>query len=284
MFYRKYRCKEMNNSRTIVEAIKIVLESCDRDGLTCQEVYSEIVKQKLYKFGAKDPKAAVQAKLRTHCVGLDFPTASPVKFFRVTKRVNTTNYYGLKKTENNLEECVSSNVLSEDMLHEETIKASYDGYLQDLRKTILDKIKNCHPAFFEQLVVDLLIKMGYGYDSDSGKVVGGSHDGGIDGIVSEDKLGLSLIYIQAKRYSKNKIGSKEIQAFVGAMKNIQKGVFITTSTFTAEAKKFTKEQQQKNLKLIDGTMLSELMVKYQIGLEVVEQYPIYKINEDYYSE
>lgn len=275
----------MGNCRTIVEAIKIVLESCDKEGLTYQEVYEEIVKHKLYEFGAKDPKAAVQAKLRTHCVGLDFPTASPVKFFRVTKRVNTTNYYGLRLEENNEVDKISNNVLSPDMLHEEIIKASYDKYLQDLQKTILEKIMHCHPAFFEQLVVDLLIRMGYGYDASSGKVVGGSHDGGIDGVINEDKLGLSLIYIQAKRNTKgNNIGSKEIQAFVGAMQNIQKGVFITTSAFTTNAKKFAEQQQQKNLKLIDGTMLSHLMVKYQIGLEVVEQYPIYKINEDYYAE
>lgn len=275
----------MENCRTIVEAIKIVLESCDKEGLTYQEVYEEIVKQKLYEFGAKDPKAAVQAKLRTHCSGLDFPTASPVKFFRVTKRINTTNYYGLRQAETGEAENVSNNVLSQDMLHEEIIKASYEKYLQDLRKSILEKMMNCHPAFFEQLVVDLLIRMGYGYDTNSGKVLGGSHDGGIDGVINEDKLGLSLIYIQAKRNTKgNNIGSKEIQAFVGAMQNIQKGVFITTSAFTSSAKKFAEQQQQKNLKLIDGIMLSDLMVKYKIGLEVVEQYPIYKINEDYYVE
>lgn len=275
----------MGNCRTIVEAIKIVLGSCGEDGLTYQEVYEEIERQKLYEFGAKDPKAAVQAKLRTHCVGLDFPTASPVKFFRVTKRVNTTNYYGLRQTDNNDAEKVQNNTLSPDMLHEEIIKVSYDKYIQDLRKTILEKIMNCHPAFFEQLVVDLLIRMGYGYDTNSGRVVGGSHDGGIDGVISEDKLGLSLIYIQAKRNANgNNVGSKEIQAFVGAMQNIQKGVFITTSAFTPSAKRFAEQQQQKNLKLIDGIMLSDLMVKYKIGLEVAEQYPIYKINEDYYAE
>lgn len=276
----------MNNCRTIVDAIKIVLESCDKDGLTYQEVYQEIIKRNLYEFGAKDPKAAVQAKLRTHCVGLDFPTASPVKFFRVVKRVKTTNYYGLKQSEKgNGEEKVSENNFSQDMLHEEIIKVSYDNYISDLRKVILEKIMNCHPAFFEQLVIDLLLKMGYGYDSNSGKVVGGSHDGGIDGVISEDKLGLSLINIQAKRYADgNNVGIKEIQAFVGAMKNVQKGVFITTSAFTVEAKKFADEQQQKNVKLVDGIMLSELMIKYHVGLDIIAQYPIYKINEEYYIE
>lgn len=276
----------MDNCRTIVDAIKIVLSDFDNEGLTYQEVYQEIVKRDLYKFGAKDPKAAVQAKLRTHCVGLEFPTASPVKYFRVVKRIKTSNYYGLKRDNNKSQEVnLCEHEASSEMLPEEIIKASYDNYTDELRKKILERVMNCRPEFFEQLVTDLLIKMGYGYDDNSGKVVGGPHDGGIDGIISEDKLGLSLIYIQAKRYAEgNNVGSKEIQAFVGAMKNVQKGVFITTSTFTAEAKKYANEQQQKSLKLIDGIMLSELMIKYCIGLEIVEQYSVYKINEDYYIE
>ena len=276
----------MDNCRTIVDAIKIVLSDFDNEGLTYQEVYQEIVKRDLYKFGAKDPKAAVQAKLRTHCAGLECPTASPVKYFRVVKRIKTSNYYGLKRDNNKSQEVnLCEYEASSEMLPEEIIKASYDNYTDELRKKILERVMNCRPEFFEQLVTDLLIKMGYGYDDNSGKVVGGSHDGGIDGIISEDKLGLSLIYIQAKRYAEgNNVGSKEIQAFVGAMKNVQKGVFITTSTFTAEAKKYANEQQQKSLKLIDGIMLSELMIKYCIGLEIVEQYSVYKINEDYYVE
>lgn len=276
----------MENCRTIVDAIKIVLEDSSNDGLTYQEVCQEIINRDLYRFGAKDPRAAVRAKLRTHCVGMDFPTASPVKHFRVIRRIKSSNYYGLKKDDGE----VSDSEMSEpentsEMLKEEIIKIAYDNYVSELKKNILDKILSCHPDFFEHLVVDLLLKMGYGYDNNSGKVVGNSHDGGIDGIISEDKLGLSLIYIQAKRYTDgNNVGSKDIQAFVGAMQNIQKGVFITTSKFTTHAKRFASEQQQKSLKLIDGTQLSELMIKYSIGLEMVEQYSVYKINEDYYTE
>ena len=132
--------------------------------------------------------------------------------------------------------------------------------------------------------MDLLIKMGYGYGKTAGIVTGRSHDGGVDGIISEDKLGLDLIYIQAKRYSKtNKVGRKELQAFVGAMENIQKGVFITSSTFTKEAKMFAEKQQQKNIKLIDGDYLAELLIKNEVGISKVHSFAIYKIDLDYYS-
>ncbi len=140
------------------------------------------------------------------------------------------------------------------------------------------------PDFFERLIVDLLLKMGYGYDNNSGIVVGGSHDNGIDGIINEDKLGLSLIYLQAKRNSySNKVGRPELQAFVGAMQNIQKGVFITTSEFTPEAVRYVECQQQKNLKLIDGKMLTRLMVKYEVGIVSQQSLKIYRIDNMYFE-
>ena len=126
--------------------------------------------------------------------------------------------------------------------------------------------------------------MGYGSDELSGHVLGKSHDGGIDGVIYEDKLGLSKIYIQAKRNdSSNTIGTPLLQAFVGAMQDVQKGVFITTSTFTKEARNYAEKQQQKSLKLIDGDLLAELMIKYGIGLEKVQTYTVYKINEDFFE-
>lgn len=126
--------------------------------------------------------------------------------------------------------------------------------------------------------------MGYGYDASSGIVVGGSHDGGIDGIISEDKLGLDLIYLQAKRYAlKNSVGRKDLQAFVGAMQNVQKGVFITTSTFSNEARKYAEQQQQKNLKLIDGEMLNALMIKYEVGITTEDSIKIYRVDSSYFE-
>ena len=127
--------------------------------------------------------------------------------------------------------------------------------------------------------------MGYGYDKTSGIVTGKPHDGGIDGIISEDRLDLGLIYIQAKRNSRdNKVGRKEIQAFIGAMQHIQKGVFITTSSFTKEASDFVSMQQQKRIKLIDGDALAALLVKYEVGLKSVSVFSLYKIDSDYYGD
>lgn len=117
----------------------------------------------------------------------------------------------------------------------------------------------------------------------SGIVVGGSHDGGVDGIINEDKLGLSLIYLQAKRYtSGNNVSRREIQSFVGAVQNIQKGVFITTSSFTREAMEYV-EQQQKSLRLIDGEMLARLMVKYEVGIVSQQSLKIYKVDNSYFE-
>lgn len=167
---------------------------------------------------------------------------------------------------------------------EEKIASAIDEHLSQIKQQLLDNIMANPPEFFERLVVELLLKMGYGYDKKSGIVTGGSHDNGIDGIISEDKLGLDLIYIQAKRYSNtNKVGRKELQAFIGAMGHIQKGVFITTSTYTKEAFSFGNQQQQKSIKLIDGDLLADYMVKYGIGVESVKIFNIYKIDSDYFQ-
>lgn len=126
--------------------------------------------------------------------------------------------------------------------------------------------------------MDLLLAMGYGCDDKSGQVIGKSHDGGIDGIISEDKLGLNLIYIQAKRYNEgNSVGRPEIQRFIGAMQKAEKGVFITTSKFTKEALDFANAESRKHIRLIDGDSLVELMIKHSVGLERIKEYIVYKI-------
>ena len=190
--------------------------------------------------------------------------------------------YDSKKT-NNLSSPGKSFAEAE-LLPEEKIDLTYLFYKSSLKQQILDHITECHPSFFESLVVNLLLKMGYGSDELSGKVLGKSHDGGVDGVIFEDKLGLSKIYIQAKRYSAdNVVGSPALQAFVGAMQDVQKGVFITTSSFSKEARTYADKQQQKSLKLIDGDLLAELMIKYEIGLELKQIYPVYKISEEFYE-
>ena len=271
----------------IVDALVEVLK--DNKSLTYKEAYQIIVERGLYQFGAKDPEAAVNAKLRCHCVGLDFPSASPVKYFKITGKKGKRNLYALVEGESIESEekkgtKKQETVSDEDSLPEEKIDLAYLFYKSRLKKQILDHIIECHPGFFEKLVIDLLLEMGYGSDELSGRVIGKSHDGGIDGVIYEDKLGLSKIYIQAKRNDVgNTIGRPLLQAFVGAMQDVQKGVFITTSSFTKEARNYVDKQQQKSLKLIDGDLLAELMIKYGIGLEKVQTYTVYKVNEDYYE-
>lgn len=271
----------------IVDALMKVLENSD--GLTYKEAYDKIVENKLYNFGAKAPENVVNGKLRRHCEGLDFPSASPVKYFRIVGRREGKNLYGLIKdgeTESSTESGKKVKAITEsELLPEERIDLTYQTYKANLKKQILDHIMTCHPSFFEKLVVDLLLEMGYGSDEMSGRVMGKSHDGGIDGVIYEDKLGLSKIYIQAKRNDAgNTVGRPELQSFVGAMQDVQKGVFITTSSFTKGAKLYADGQQQKSLKLIDGDFLAELMVKYGIGLEKVQVYTVYKVNEDFFID
>lgn len=266
---------------TILEALKIVMLD-NPNGMTNKEAYDEIIKRKLYEFPAKKPESVVNGMIRRHCYGLNFPTANPVKYFKIVQYKGKKPLYALLD-ENNVE-IANKYINFEAELPEEKIQIYYDEHLKNIYVQIKKRIMEKPPDFFERLIVDLLIKMGYGYDKNSGIVVGGSHDSGIDGIISEDKLGLSLIYLQAKRYGKNKkIGRPELQAFVGAMQNINKGVFITTSDFTKEAVDYIEHQQQKSIKLINGEMLTELMVKFGIGVLEQQNIKIFKVDSSYFE-
>lgn len=280
--------------RTICDAIKEVLKD-EKEGLTYLEIYSRIEERKLYEFGAKFPQAVVHGEIRRHCEDLEFPSASLVKFFKIIRIDRNTNYYGLVDDQNpspakdkdsdepgNLQYVLD---IEDELLPEEKMVQAYRRYLGDLKHSLLEKVRECHPSFFEKLVVDLLLAMGYGCDDKSGQVIGKSHDGGIDGIISEDKLGLNLIYIQAKRYNEgNSVGRPEIQRFIGAMQKVEKGVFITTSKFTKEALDFANAESRKHIRLIDGDSLIELMRKHSVGLERIKEYIIYKIDEDYFAD
>ena len=267
---------------TIVECIKTVLGKSAKP-MTAKEIFEEIVRLNLYEFGAQDPVGVVNAQIRRRCAGLDFPTAYPVKSFEIAQQDGKRLKYQLL-SDNKPVVSVRKQKDDEEKLPEEAMGEASSRHLAALRQSVYDCILKNTPEFFEHLVVDLLLKMGYGYDEHSGIVTGRSHDGGIDGIISEDKLGLGLIYIQAKRYAKtNRVGRKEIQAFIGAMEHIQKGVFITTSSFTREAVTFAEKQQQKNIKLIDGDALTELLIKNEIGIQPVHVFTVFKIDSDYYG-
>lgn len=280
--------------RTICDAIIEVLKN-ETEGLTYKEIYRRIEERKLYHFGAQSPESVVHGEIRRHCRDLDFPSASVVKFFKIARTKNRTHYYTLiddieVKPASDLPSDETGNLkyvldIEDELLPEEKMVQAYQMYLGDLKHSLLEKVRECHPNFFEKLVVDLLLAMGYGCDDRSGQVIGKSHDGGIDGVISEDKLGLTLIYIQAKRYNEgNNVGRPEIQRFIGAMQKAEKGVFITTSKFTKEALEFANAESRKHIRLIDGDSLVELMIKHSVGLERIKEYVIFKINNDYFAD
>lgn len=159
----------------------------------------------------------------------------------------------------------------------EVIETEFLKIQDALSKELISKIKSCNPFFFENLVVELLVKMGYGGSlSDAGKAIGKSGDEGIDGIIKEDKLGLDVIYIQAKRWEGN-VGRPEIQKFVGALagQGAKKGIFITTSKFTPDALHYIPRNETK-IVLIDGAKLTQLMIEHNLGVSVHNTYELEK--------
>jgi len=170
---------------------------------------------------------------------------------------------------------------------EERLQQSYQEIKNSLASDLLDQILSMSPAFFEKLVVELLVAMGYGGSlREAGMILGKSGDGGVDGLIKMDKLGIDEIFIQAKRWDRtNSVSSVDIRNFIGALtiKGSKKGVFITTSKFTKEA---LSVSQQHNFKvaLIDGEKLVNLMIEYNLGVSTYEQYSIKKIDSDYFSE
>ncbi|MUM77370.1 restriction endonuclease [Pseudodesulfovibrio sp. F-1] len=156
---------------------------------------------------------------------------------------------------------------------------------KDLTSELIARIRECPPRFFERLVVDLLLAMGYGESlHEAATLTGNGADEGIDGIINEDKLGLDVVYVQAKRWAKT-VGRPEIQQFAGALhgKKARKGVFITLSDFSREALEYVGNIDTR-IVLISGSRLAELMVKYNVGVEIAQVYELKKINLDYFIE
>jgi len=168
---------------------------------------------------------------------------------------------------------------------EELIEGGAKTIRKELAEEILQRIKGCTPTFFERLVVELLVKMGYGGTrQDAGRAIGRSGDEGIDGVIHEDRLGLDVIYLQAKRWE-NVVGRPEIQKFVGALQGqrAKKGVFITTSDFTKEAVEYVRNIDNKVV-LINGALLANLMIDHDVGVSLAATYEIKKIDSDYFLE
>jgi len=199
----------------------------------------------------------------------------------------------LERYEQFLEFRSRTNVLDEDSASirpeattpDETMRAAHQRVTDALAADLLGRLRDSEPAFFEGVIVDLLLKMGYGYGEASGNVLGRSGDDGVDGVINLDRLGVDQVYVQAKRYNaENTVGSGAIRDFYGALglKDVTKGIFVTTSTFSPSAKS-TAEKLGARLVLIDGPELARLMVRHEVGCRVTETFKVSVVEESYFE-
>ena len=168
---------------------------------------------------------------------------------------------------------------------EEALETAYQSLRVDLGNDLLQQIKSSSPSLFEKIVIELLVKMGYGGSrQDAGRAIGKSGDEGIDGIIKEDRLGLDIIYIQAKRWE-NTVGRPEIQKFAGALQGqrARKGIFITTASFSREAVDYASRIENK-IVLIDGERLAQLMIDHNLGVSPMATYEVKRIDSDFFAE
>lgn len=188
-------------------------------------------------------------------------------------------FMGITK-KNNFEKQVETIESSE--TPDEMLSRAQKTYNDNLQSELLSKLKQVDPIRFEQIVLQLMEKMNYGIGSMTPK----SHDGGIDGIIDEDELGLEKIYLQAKRYSDNRVNEKEMVYFIGALTRakVQKGVFITTSEFSDKAIKAARESGNLRIKLVNGEELTILMIKHNLGVQIKTKIEIKKLDEDFFIE
>lgn len=188
-------------------------------------------------------------------------------------------FMGITK-KNNFEKQVETIESSE--TPDEMLSRAQKTYNDNLQSELLSKLKQVDPIRFEQIVLQLMEKMNYGIGSMTPK----SHDGGIDGIIDEDELGLEKIYLQAKRYSDNRVNEKEMVYFIGALTRakVQKGVFITTSEFSDKAIKAARESGNLRIKLVNGEELTKLMIKHNLGVQIKTKIEIKKLDEDFFIE
>lgn len=177
--------------------------------------------------------------------------------------------------------------LPEQTTPEELVAETYNTLRESLAQEVLERVKAMPPAFFERLIVQLMLRLGYGGGAaEAGEAIGKSGDGGVDGVISEDKLGLDKIYLQAKRWDNGTVGSKDVQAFVGALsgKGASKGVFITTSVFSKQAKEYIRNMHSVKVSLMEGIELARLMIDYDLGVSLVQRYDVKRIDSDFFSE
>jgi len=195
--------------------------------------------------------------------------------------------HGMNITKRILEEELKNNhddTGEEELTPTDMIETAISKLRREMKTALLEKIMNKDPYFFEELVVKLLKKMGYGTERNLAETTGKSNDEGIDGIIYQDKLGFDAVYIQAKKWKdETSVGRKELQEFAGALldKKASKGVFITTSSFSGPAKSYADKQ---GIKCINGEKLTDLMIDYEVGTKVIDRFNLYTIDEDFFSE
>lgn len=190
-----------------------------------------------------------------------------------------------KKLKKKKTESISSEESESSITPEEQIEEAYENLRENLTSEILSQLKDSSPTFFEKIVVEVLVKMGYGGSrKDAGEAIGKSGDEGIDGTIKEDRLGLDIIYIQAKKWE-NTVTRPEIQKFAGALqgKRAKKGIFITTSAFSQGCEEYVATIDSKII-LIDGQRLAKLMIDFNVGVSTEAIYELKKVDSDYFAE
>lgn len=206
------------------------------------------------------------------------------EFLEFKTRINKPEVEGLQSAPSQAS-AVESEL--EGLTPDEMVRDGYRRARSGVAAELLDRLRKVSPAFFEQVVVDLLVAMGYGGShDDAASVIGRTGDEGIDGIIKEDRLGLESIYVQAKRWKEGStVGRPDIQQFAGALQGqkARKGVFITTSSFSRDAREYAKAVQA-TIVLIDGQQLAEFMLDHGVGVSVQETIKLFKVDEDYFVE
>lgn len=237
--------------------------------------------QYLHRAGLLDRIA--RGKYRINHEGVDFASQkmSPSKFAKLMmNRIAKLNPWNTGSNTTR-EETLSEAVIQDDLSPKEAIERSINELQSTLADELLAIILDREPAFLEKLVVDLLVKMGYG----SGAVTQYGNDGGVDGIITTDALGFDPVYTQAKRYAvDHKVGRPEIQAFAGALGRYTRGIFITTSSFAANAIEYARVYPHATIILIDGRKLAQLMMDYDLGVSTEKTYSIKRIDSDYFDQ
>jgi len=205
----------------------------------------------------------------------------PLNAYRSYQQFN--QFFGSSKSDK--ESLASTDVIDDELTPEEQIEKGVRQIQRELQVEVLDRVKQLPPECFEQLVLCLLVGMGYGGSMADVQGVARGADGGIDGVVSQDHLGLDRIYIQAKRWD-GSVGRPIIQGFVGALAGVgaSKGVIMTTSTFAQPAQDYVRTLTDRRIVLVDGQRMSELMLKHGIGVSTKQTFVIQRMDEDFFLE